>query len=271
VAGDLTPAAFIGHGSPMNAIEWNRFTEAWTVFGEELRNRPGGGPRAVLAVSAHWYVPGTAVTAQVSPPTIHDFQGFPPELFAVQYPAPGDPGLAAEVAELLGPTPVACDATSWGIDHATWSVLRHIRPEADLPVLQLSIDSTATPEDHLALGARLSPLREMGVFVLATGNVVHNLRRMNWSAPESATGWAQRFDDATRAVMADRPAQVMGLVDHPDFDLASPSPEHFLPLVYLAGLATITGERPRVLVDGIAYGSVSMTSWVLDGSPDMPS
>jgi 4,5-DOPA dioxygenase extradiol len=249
----------------MNALEWNRFTESWAAFGEELRSRPDGGPRAVLAVSAHWYVPGTAVTAMDDPPTIHDFQGFPPELFAIDYPAPGDPGLAAEVADLLAPTPVAIDATSWGLDHATWSVLRHLRPEADLPVVQLSLDMHATPEQHLDLGARLAPLRDRGVLVLCTGNVVHNLGRMDWSAPESATDWARRFDNDVRSTFTESPGDLAGLVTHPDFAMASPSPEHFLPLLYLAGLARASGERPRVLVDGIVFGTVSMTSWILDG------
>jgi 4,5-DOPA dioxygenase extradiol len=258
------PAAFIGHGSPMNALEHNRFTDSWRQWGETLRARSDGGPRAILAISAHWLVSTTAVTAMDQPPTIHDFSGFPPELFAVSYPAPGDPALAARVAEVLDPVPVELDATSWGIDHATWSVLGHLRPEADLPVVQLSLNATASAEEHLALGARLDVLRDEGVLVLATGNIVHNLGRMDWSSPDAATDWAARFDAATQATMGNDPAAVASLLGHPDAGLSVPTIEHFLPLVYLAGMASAAGEVPDVLVEGITYGTVSMTSWVLD-------
>lgn len=254
-----TPAAFIGHGSPTNALEHNRFTEAWAAFGADLPPL-----RGVVAVSAHWYVDATAVTAMAQPRTIHDFYGFGPELFAVQYPAPGDPALAAVVADALAPAAVHLDDHQWGLDHGTWSVLVHVLPAADVPVVQLSIDATATLADHIELGRRLEPLRHQGVAVVASGNVVHNLGRIDWSAPGSGAPWAQRFDDTVRHIMATEPARLTEVADHPDYAAAVPTPDHFLPLAYLAGMADAAGATPRVLVDGCTLGSLSMTSYVLD-------
>lgn len=243
----------------MNALEHNRFTEAWAAFGADLPPL-----RAVVAVSAHWYTGTTAVTTMEEPRTIHDFRGFPPELFAVDYPAPGQPDVAAEVATALDPTQVHLDQAAWGIDHGTWSVLIHVLPAADIPVIQLSIDATLPIEDHVELGRRLEPLRHNGVAVVASGNVVHNLSRIDWGATDTGTDWAQRFDAEVRNTMATDPAGLPALTSHPDWELAVPSPDHFLPLAYLAGMADAANMRPRVLIEGCTLGSLSMTSYVLD-------
>jgi 4,5-DOPA dioxygenase extradiol len=256
---DLMPAAFLGHGSPMNALDRNGYTEAWRSLGASVPR-----PRAILAISAHWYVNLTAVTAMAQPKTIHDFFGFPDELFAVQYHAPGDPAVAEEVAEVVKPTWIGLDHDSWGIDHGTWSVLVHAFPKADIPVVQLSINAGRPFGYHLELGARLAPLRQRGIFIVASGNVVHNLHRIDWSQPDGGLDWAHRFDDAARQSMTTSPGDVIALRDHADFRNAVPTPDHFIPLLYLAGLADAEGSTTDTLVEGLAYGSLSMTAYTLD-------
>jgi 4,5-DOPA dioxygenase extradiol len=277
-AAAVMPAAFFGHGNPMNALELNRYTGAWQAFGQSVPR-----PRAILVVSAHWYINATAVTAMPRPRTIHDFYGFPPELFAVEYPAPGLPELAEEIKDAVHPTWVGADVDSWGIDHGTWSVLVHAFPDASIPVVQLSINADKGLDYHLELGRKLAPLRERGVLVIASGNVVHNLGAVQWGMTDDGYDWAQRFDEAAREQMLSDPTAVAGLDAHRDYRAAVPTPDHFIPLLYLAGLAGTdpaaadpaaadpagaapSGPAPdevRVLVDGYAYGSLSMTAYTL--------
>lgn len=253
------PAAFLGHGSPMNALERNRYTEAWRAFGASVPR-----PRAILAVSAHWHVDALAVTAMPNPRTIHDFYGFPQPLFDVQYPAPGLPRLAEEVADAVSPDfVVGADQDAWGLDHGTWSVLVHAFPDADIPVVQLSLDARRPLDWHLALGAKLAALREHGVLVVGSGNVVHNLRAIDWQRPDGAFDWAERFDEAAKRLMRERPHDIASLASHRDYRMAVPTDEHFLPLLYLAGLASAAGKPAEVLVDGYTYGALSMTAYAL--------
>jgi 4,5-DOPA dioxygenase extradiol len=259
----MTPTAFVGHGNPMNALEVNAFTASWRQLGQAI-----GRPRAALVVSAHWYVNATAVTAMASPRTIHDFYGFPDELFAVDYPAPGAPEVAAEIVEVVKPSWVGLDHDSWGLDHGTWSVLTHVFPDADVPVIQLSINATEPFEYHFDLGRRLAPLRDQGILVMASGNIVHNLGRVAWHQPDQGFDWAHRFDDAAREVLANDPAGVVGLAAHPDFPLAVPTPDHFIPLLYFAGLVAEAGTATQPFVDGCTLGSISMTSYALDCHTD---
>jgi len=266
---DLMPAAFVGHGSPMNALEHNGYTAAWRALGASVAR-----PRAILAISAHWYINATAVTAMARPQTIHDFYGFPDDLFAVQYPAPGDRALAHEIADVVHPMWVGQDQDSWGIDHGTWSVLVHAFPAADVPVVQLSINAQEPLEYHLELGAKLAPLRARGVMIIGSGNVVHNLRRVDWSQPDGGFDWAQRFDDAARGHMTSSPADVVALQRHADYRDAVPTAEHFIPLLYVAGLAAAGGTPADVLVEGYTYGALSMTAYVVGaggGPPTFPA
>ena len=249
------PALFIGHGSPMNALEENSYTRVWRRIGEALPR-----PRAVLAVSAHWYVGATAVTAMARPRTIHDFYGFPKPLFEIDYPAPGLPELAGEIAELAKPVWVGADYDQWGLDHGTWSVLTHIFPNADIPVVQLSINSLKPMDYHVQLAQRLAALRKEGVLILASGNVVHNLKRIDWKAENHGADWAHRFDDAVMEQMTAGPADILKTAEHPDYNLAAPTPDHFIPLLYTAGLAAEAGDAEPI-VKGYSLGSLSMTCY----------
>jgi 4,5-DOPA dioxygenase extradiol len=255
------PAIFFGHGSPMNTVQQNRYTEAWTLLGALA-----GKPKAILAISAHWFTRGTAVTAMERPKTIHDFYGFPQALFDVQYPAPGDPKLAARVRELLAPVDVALDQ-SWGLDHGTWSVLKHAFPAADVPVVQLAIDGTKPASFHHALGAHLAPLRDEGVLIVGSGNVVHNLRTIGW-AGGPPYDWAVRFNDYVRAAIDAR--QYDRLIDYEkagaDARLAVPTPDHYFPLLYVLG-AQRDDEAAHVAIDGLEVKSIGMLSLWVGGAP----
>lgn len=250
------PALFIGHGNPMNTLEDNGFINAWKHMGEVI-----GKPRGVLVVSAHWYIGATAVTAMARPRTIHDFYGFPQALSDFEYPAPGLPELAAEVVDIAKPDWVGLDHDQWGLDHGTWSVLAHLFPKADVPVVQLSINAQKPMDYHVELGARLNALRARGILVLSSGNVVHNLRRIDWRAGDTGEAWAQRFDDAAMDLMLNRPGDIASLADHADFGAAVPTPDHFVPLLYTAGIAAATPGGAEALVRGYSLGSLSMTCY----------
>ncbi len=248
------PAIFFGHGNPMNALARNQWSEAWAAIGTSVPN-----PRAVLCISAHWYVPGTLVTGMKAPRTIHDFGGFPQELYDVEYPAPGDPALARRMQELLSPLPVGFDE-SWGLDHGTWSVFCHVYNDAAVPIVQISIDETKPAAFHFELGRMLAPLRDEGILVAASGNLVHNLRAYAWGRhmPEPHD-WAARFERKAKELIlaGDHKALVEYESLGRDALLSIPTPDHYLPLLYV--LAT-RRERDDVTfpVEGIEGGSMSM-------------
>ena len=252
----LFPAFFFGHGNPMNAVQNNAYTESWRSIGLSAPR-----PKAILSISAHWFVPQTGVTISTAPRTIHDFGGFPRELYAVRYPAPGDPDLARRVQKLLAPLPVNLDE-SWGIDHGTWSVLCHVYPDADIPIVQLSIDETQPPTFHYEIGRRLAPLREEGVLIMGSGNLVHNLHAYAWGRhPVEPFDWAVRFEQQVRGMLLSEDHKP--LIDYErlgrDAMLAIPTPDHYLPLLYT--LATRqTGEQVSFPVEGVDGGSISMLS-----------
>ena len=238
----------------MNAIQENRYTEAWRRIGAETRK-----PKAILAISAHWYVPGTGVTISTAPRTIHDFGGFPKELYQVQYPAAGDSDLARRVQQLLAPMPVTMDP-SWGLDHGTWSVLRHVYPEADIPVVQLSIDETKPPSFHFEIGRRLAPLREEGVLIVGSGNLVHNLHAYAWGRhTPQPFDWAVAFETEAKQMMI--AGEYKPLLEYEKLGeaalLSVPTPEHFLPLLYVVATRQ-PGESITFPVEGVDGGSISM-------------
>lgn len=238
----------------MNTLERNAFTGTWRQLGASLPK-----PRALLVISAHWYIGATAVTAMEKPRTIHDFYGFPPELFAFDYPAPGAPDVAQEISEIVKPMWAGLDHDQWGLDHGTWSVLAHLYPEANVPVVQLSINALKPLDYHLELAARLAPLRDRGILILASGNVVHNLRRVQWDKPGAAFDWAARFDDAVVEQLTASPDDILKVTEHHDYSLAVPTPDHFVPLLYFAGARA--GDTISPIVRGYAMGSISMTCY----------
>jgi 4,5-DOPA dioxygenase extradiol len=250
------PVVFFGHGSPMIALEKSDVTRTWRTIADGIAK-----PRAILCISAHWMTRGTAVTAMAQPRTIHDFGAFPQALFDVQYPAPGDPELAGRVRNLLAPMPCAFDQ-SWGLDHGTWSVLVHAYPEADVPVIQIGMDVGKSPAEHLKVGELLRPLRDEGVLIMGTGNIVHNLPAMDWDNPSAPPyPWADRFNSTMLdAVVADTPQVVIDFEKlGEDARLSVPTPEHFWPLLYVLG-ARYPGEAARLEPDFIHHKSLGMTS-----------
>ncbi|WLS79548.1 4,5-DOPA dioxygenase extradiol [Erwinia pyri] len=251
------PALFLGHGSPMNVLEENVYTETWRELGKTLPR-----PKAIVAVSAHWYTRGTAVTAMEKPRTIHDFGNFPQALFDTHYPAPGSPDLASAVAEALAPFEVHLDR-EWGFDHGSWGVLIKMYPEADIPVVQLSIDGTKPPAYHFELGRKLAALREQGIMIVASGNVVHNLRMVRWQGEAEPYAWASSFNEYVRENLNwEGEAEQHPLVNfmrHEGAELSNPTPEHYLPLLYVLG-ARLPGEGVSVPVDGLEMASLSMLS-----------
>ena len=259
-----TNALFVGHGTPMNAIEDNTFTQTWQKLGQEIETNQA--PRAILSVSAHWYTRGTGVTAMTNPKTIHDFWGFPPELMAVQYDAPGDPEIAELVKDVAKPDLVESDY-NWGLDHGTWSVLKHMFPEAKIPVVQLSIDGTKPYSHHLQLGQKLARLaRENNVLIVGSGNVVHNLRMAAPKYGDTGMDWADAFDESAKEVMLTSPERFETLLEHEAFQAAVPTPDHFLPLAYVAGvssgMAESGGEQTvSAFNDMRTWGSLSMTGY----------
>ncbi|MFY9644988.1 MAG: 4,5-DOPA dioxygenase extradiol [Terriglobales bacterium] len=251
---EILPAIFFGHGNPMNALLENNYTAGWRKIGKQTPK-----PKAILSISAHWFVPATGVTVSTSPATIHDFGGFPKELYQVQYPVPGDPELARRVQRMLQPLPVNLD-NSWGLDHGTWSVLKHVYPHADIPVVQLSIDETQAASFHFELGKRLAPLREEGILIVGSGNLVHNLHAYAWGRhmPEPYE-WAVRFEREAREMMI--AGEFRPLIDYehlgPEAQLSIPTPDHYLPMLYVLG----TRQQDEIItfpVEGVDGGSISM-------------
>jgi len=251
------PALFLGHGSPMNVLEENIYTETWRELGKTLPR-----PKAIIAVSAHWYTRGTAVTAMEKPRTIHDFGGFPQALFDTHYPAPGSPALAQQVADALAPVAVELDR-EWGFDHGSWGVLIKMYPDADIPVVQLSVDGTKPPAYHFELGRKLAALREQGIMIVASGNVVHNLRMVRWGGDAAAYPWAESFNQYVRDNLnwegESEQHPLVNFMQHEGAALSNPTPEHYLPLLYVLG-ARAAGEAIAIPVDGIVMGSLSMLS-----------
>lgn len=254
--GHRMPVVFMGHGSPMNAIEQNHYTRALNSIGDELPK-----PEAILCISAHWMTEGTWVTAMEQPKTIHDFYGFPQALFDVQYPAPGSPLLASSVQQLVQNPAVHADTQHWGLDHGTWSVLTHMYPAADIPVVQLSLDMRQKPAWHFELAKQLAELRQRGVLILGSGNIVHNLRQIRWEPDAKPHDWAQEFDHwvKTRLEQRDFKALYQNFLDSEAGRLSNPSLDHYYPLLYVLG-ASLPEDELEFVYEGIQNASLSMRS-----------
>jgi 4,5-DOPA dioxygenase extradiol len=254
----LMPVAFIGHGTPMNALENNRHTDAWRAFAASIPK-----PTAILVISAHWYTRGIGITAMDKPKTIHDFGGFPQALFDMQYPAPGDPVLARRVQELLKPLDAHLDQ-DWGLDHGAWSILVHLFPDANIPVVQLSIDGTQPPQFHYDVGKQLRALRDEGVLILGSGNVVHNLGMLKRSDQAPAYDWAVSCNDFVRKQIQNRNhAPLINYNSQGEAArLSIPTPEHYLPALYILGLQS-DEDQASILTDGIDLSSISMLSFAV--------
>ena len=248
------PAVFFGHGNPMNALLDNSYSRGWASLGERIPR-----PKAILSVSAHWYIPGTSVTAMTAPRTIHDFGGFPSDLYRIDYPAPGDPALAGRVRDLLAPMRVEPDG-DWGLDHGTWTVLRHVYPRADIPVVQLAIDERQPSTFHFEVGKRLAPLRDEGILIVGSGNLVHNLHAYAWGRRAAEPyDWAVRFEEKVRELLLtgeDGPLVEYETLGR-DAALSIPTPDHYLPLLYVIALRR-EGDAIGFPVEGVDGGSVSM-------------
>ena len=253
------PLLFIGHGSPMNGIEDNEFSLKWEKLGKEIPL-----PTAVLCISAHWLTKGPLITAMEHPQTIHDFGGFPQALFDVQYPAPGDPALAKETASLIHKTSVGLDH-EWGLDHGTWSIVKRMYPEANIPVLQLSIDYSKGPQYHYELARELEALRKKGVLIIGSGNMVHNLRILDWHRADSGYDWAVDINETFKKSILSGDHKT--LINYEGLGqagkLSIPTPEHYLPLLYILGL-TNSKEKTTIFNDKLVMGSISMTSVRID-------
>jgi 4,5-DOPA dioxygenase extradiol len=254
--GHIMPLLFTGHGSPMNALEENTFVKKWQELGRELPK-----PTAILCISAHWETRGAFVTAMEKPKTIHDFGGFPQALFEVQYPAPGSPELAKETKSLIRSTSVGLDSQEWGLDHGCWSILKHLYPAADVPVLQLSLDYTKPPRWHYELAGELADLRKKGVLIIGSGNMVHNLPVLNWQMTTRGYDWADEANELFKGSISSGDHQK--LINYESLgkavQLSVPSPEHYLPLLYILGLQQ-KGEQASFFNDHTLMGSISMTS-----------
>lgn len=252
------PVLFLGHGSPMNAIEENEFVAGFRNIAKQIPK-----PNAILCVSAHWETKGTFVTAMENPITIHDFGGFPKELFEVQYPAPGSPDLANQTKSLITKTEVGLD-DKWGLDHGAWSVIKHLYPKADVPVIQMSLDYNQTPQYHYDLARQLKSLREKGVLIIGSGNIVHNLRMLAWdklNAPEYGFDWAIEANEKMKKFIldSDHKPLINFRSQGKAFDLAIPTPEHYLPLLYSLALQD-KNEEVKLFNERAVAGSLSMTS-----------